>query len=84
MIECYFMVFSWLCLSGFDSFGKVEMLCVIFWLFLSLEFLDDFFEFCGLYLIWCLWYLFYVRLKVRGYIDDLEENYLFIKYKWDG
>lgn len=83
-IECYFTALSRLCSSGLDSPGKAETLRAIPRPPSSPESSDDFPEPCGLYLTRRPRYPFYVRPKVRGYIDDLEENHSLIKHKRDG
>ena len=83
-IECYFTALSRLCSSGLDSPGKAETLRAIPQPTSSLESSDDFPEPCGLYLTRRPRYPFYVRPKVRRYIDELEENHSLIKHKRDG
>lgn len=83
-IECYFTALSRLCSSGLDSPGKAETLRAIPRPTLSPESSDDFPEPCGLYLTRRPRYPFYVRPKVRRYIDQLEENHSVIKHKRDG
>ena len=83
-IECYFTALSRLCSSGLDSPGKAETLRAIPRPTSSPESSDDFPEPRGLYLTRRPRYPFYVRPKVRRYIDELEENHSLVKHKRDG
>lgn len=83
-IECFFVALSRLCSSGLDSPGKAETLRAIPRPTSDPESSDDFPEPCGLYLTRCPRYPFYVRPKVRRYIDELEENHSLIKHRRDG
>lgn len=78
-IECYFTALSRLCSSGLGSPGKEETLRAIPKKTLHPGSSDDSPRPQGLYLTRRAIYPFFVRPKVRKYIDEIEANHSAIK-----